>query len=149
MFFDVLKIHFKIMILRMMAFKMLLLLVIVSQMLSKCMPMKTTYISNYCPIFVVIAAYSQAVLKKKKNCNFNYSNSQGKQSRFQMMVIFCVGRLHWRLLLLQEMVQRLIDKLSSWSCTWIRFGSPSPPVGKIIKVTILKIKILTHQKIFL
>ena len=60
------KIHFKIMIFRMMDFKMLLRVVIVSQMLSKCMTMMTTYILNYGPIFVFIAASSQAVLKKKK-----------------------------------------------------------------------------------
>jgi hypothetical protein len=56
----------KILILRMMAFKMLLLVVMVSQMLSKCTPMMTTYILNYGPLFVVIAASSQAILKKKK-----------------------------------------------------------------------------------
>jgi len=40
---------------------------IMSQMLSECMPKLTTYILNYGPIFLVIAASSQAVLKKKKN----------------------------------------------------------------------------------
>ena len=50
----------------MVAFKMLLLGVMVSQMLSKCMPMMTTHILNYGPIFVFVAASSQAVLKKKK-----------------------------------------------------------------------------------
>jgi hypothetical protein len=50
----------------MMAFKVLLLVAMVSQMLSECMPMMTTYILNYGPLFVVIAALSQAVLKKKK-----------------------------------------------------------------------------------
>ena len=50
----------------MMDFKMLLRVVMVSQMLSKCMTMMTTYILNYGPIFVFIAASSKAVLKKKK-----------------------------------------------------------------------------------
>jgi hypothetical protein len=49
-----------------MAFKMLLWVVMVSQMLSKCMTMMTTYILNYGPIFVFIAASSQAGLKNKK-----------------------------------------------------------------------------------
>jgi len=43
-----------------------LLVVMVSQMLSKCMSMMTTYILNYDPIFVVIASSSPALLKKKR-----------------------------------------------------------------------------------
>ena len=50
----------------MMTFKMLLQVVLVSQMLSKCMTMMTTYILNYGPIFVFIAATSHAELKNKK-----------------------------------------------------------------------------------
>jgi hypothetical protein len=45
----------------MVAFKMLLLGVMVSQMLSKCMPMMTTHILNYGPIFVFIAASKKKI----------------------------------------------------------------------------------------